>query len=100
MNLETFVQKAISMGASDAMVMPSNAISVKDHLARYCLEPRCPTYGLSPSCPPYVSGPDGFRELQQTHKNAIVVRLDAPATTLLSDKSTVIFRLLHESVQS
>jgi len=98
MYLEKLVQKAISMGASDAMSIPSNDISVEDHLARYCLEPRCPTYGLSPSCPPYVSGPDGFREIRQTHKHAIVVRLDAPATVLFSDKNTVIFRLLHEIV--
>lgn len=84
------------MGASNAMAIPSNDISVEDHLARYCLE--CPTYGLSPSCPPYVSGPDGFRELQQTHQHAIVIRLDAPATALFSDKSTVIFRWLHEIV--
>jgi predicted metal-binding protein len=96
MDLETFAQKAISMGASDAMVISSNEISVADQLARYCRE--CPTYGLSPSCPPYVSGPDGFRELKQTHKHVIVVRLDTPATTLLSDKSVAIFRLLHEIV--
>jgi predicted metal-binding protein len=95
---EKLVQKAISMGASDAMSIPSNDISIEDHLARYCLEPRCPTYGLSPSCPPYISGPDGFRELQRTHKHAIVVRLNAPATMLFSDKSTVIFRLLHKTV--
>ena len=96
MDLETFAQKAISMGASDAIVIPSNEISVADQLARYCRE--CPTYGLSPSCPPYVSGPDGFRELKQTHKHAIVVRLDTPASTLFSDKSAAIFRLLHEIV--
>jgi predicted metal-binding protein len=97
-HLEELAQLAISMGASDARAIDSSDILVKESLAKKCVEPRCSNYGLSPSCPPHVSGPEGFRKLQETHEHAIVVRLVVPAAALLSHESRDLGRLLHELV--
>jgi predicted metal-binding protein len=97
-HLEELVQMATSMGASDAQAIASSDILVKESLAEKCVDPRCSNYGLSPSCPPHVSGPEGFRKLQETHQHAIVVRLVVPAAALLSHERKDFGRLLHELV--
>jgi predicted metal-binding protein len=99
--MEKLIRSAISRGASDARLIPSSAISAREELANYCLEPiKCENYGLAPSCPPYVSGPAGFRKLQETHGHAIAVKIDIPAEELLSDKRRQVMRTLHEVVAS
>jgi predicted metal-binding protein len=97
-HLEELVRLALSMGASDAKAIDSSDILVKESLANKCVEPRCESYGLSPSCPPHVSGPSGFRDLQETHEHAIVVRIVVPAAALLSHERRDFGRLLHELV--
>jgi predicted metal-binding protein len=99
-HLEQLVQMAISMGASDAKAIASSDISVQDHLAKMCVEPRCANYGLSPSCPPHVAGPSGFRQLQERLQHAIVVRLVVPSSVLLSSDGLEWGRFLHELVAS
>ena len=86
-------------GASDARLISSNVISVREELAGYCLEPhRCPNYGLAPSCPPHVSGPVGFRELQKDRPHAIAVKIDVPTKVLMSEERRDIYRRLHEVI--
>jgi predicted metal-binding protein len=97
-HLEKLVELALSTGASDARAIPSGEISVQDHLANLCVEPRCASYGLSPSCPPHVSGPSGFRDLQQRLKHAIVVRIIVPSSVLLSSEGWELGRFLYELV--
>lgn len=96
--LENLVQIALSMGASEAESIASSDILVEDKLAMLCEVPRCPNYGLSSSCPPNVSGPSGFRALQKSLKDAVVIRLVVPSATLLSSERNEVARLLHELV--
>ncbi|MBN1315877.1 MAG: DUF2284 domain-containing protein [Anaerolineales bacterium] len=96
--LEKLVQLALSLGASDARIITSNAIKVKDSLASLCIKPRCSNYGLSASCPPHVSGPAGFRKLQQTLPHALAVRIVVPSSMLLSSESKELARYLYELV--
>ena len=97
--LEKLACGAISKGASDARLISSCDITVRDELAHYCLEPhRCPNYGLAPSCPPHVSGPAGFRELLKNHPQAITVKIDVVTEVLMSNERRVIYRRLHEVV--
>ncbi len=98
LNFEKLVHLAVSMGASNARVISSREISVEDELAKLCKEPRCGYYGLSPSCPPHVSGPSGFRRLQETIKYALVVRIIFPSCVLHSDERREVLKLLHEIV--
>jgi len=97
-HLEKLMQKALSIGASDAKAIRSDDILVEEKLAKLCIEPRCSNYGLSSSCPPYVSGPSGFRKLKDKLKNAIVVRVIVPSDVLLSNESRELWRFLHELV--
>ena len=99
-HLDKLIQKAISLGASEAAIIDSQNISVEDKLANYCIEPKCVYYGLSPSCPPHVSGPAEFRTLKKTHTNAVVVKVIVPSAALFSDERRDIMRLLHEIVAS
>jgi len=90
---------SISKGASESRLISSDAISVRDELAQYCLEPhKCPNYGLAPSCPPHVSGPAGFRELQKDYQHAIAVKFDVPTAMLLTDERKDDYRRLQEVV--
>jgi len=95
---EDLVRLSISMGASDARRIASGDIVVEDRLAKFCQEPQCENYGLSPSCPPHVSGPSELRKLQNTLKDAIVIRIVVPATSLFSDEKREIMRFLHDVV--
>ena len=73
-DLDQLIHLAISLGASEAHILYSDEIVVKDQLARKCIEPQCENYGLSYSCPPNVEGPESFRELIKTHPQALVIR--------------------------
>ena len=96
--LDTLLRLACTMGASDARAIASDQIGVQERLAEYCLNPGCENYGLSMSCPPHVSGPSGFRRIQQNLQEAIAVRIAVPSAVLFSDERWEIFRLLHEIV--
>lgn len=96
--LESLAELAVALGASQAKALGSDQIVVEDRLAGFCVEPRCPTYGLSASCPPHVSGPAGFRQMQQSHPYAVVVKLDVPASVLFGNDRPLVMRVMHEIV--
>lgn len=98
--LDTLIQKAISLGATEAALIDPKNILVEDSLAKRCVDPKCIYYGLSPSCPPHVAGPSAFRKLQKTYPHAIVIRIIVPSSALYSDQSKEIMRLLHEVVSN
>ena len=93
---DELTQVARQRGASEATVIAAADIVVEQRLADLCVEPRCPNYGLATSCPPHVSGPAGFRELQQRYEHAVVFKLDLDTEILLSDEVQDYMRLLHE----
>ena len=90
------VERALRLGASNAVVICSTDISVEDGLASLCQEPPCENYGRSAGCPPHVSGPDGFRKLIRELKQAVVFKIDVPTEVLFSSERRDLFRLLHE----
>lgn len=97
-HLNSFIQKAISLGASEAAIIASKDILVEDNLANRCVDPKCIYFGLSPTSPPHVGGPEEFRQHQKTHPHAIVVRIIVPSAALFSIEGKDIMRLLHEVV--
>lgn len=85
-----------TQGATDASIIPSREIVLKDELAALCVEPRCPNYGLAASCPPHVAGPAGFQELVARHPWALVFKIDVPSKLLLSPEVVELMCLVHD----
>lgn len=90
--------QALTMGADRAKIVPSASVQVKPELAALCHPDSCSEYGLAPTCPPHVSGPEGFRLLQDHCQEALILRIEVPEQSLMSDKRTDIFRNLQELV--
>lgn len=95
----SLIQTAISLGASEAVIIPSSMIVVDDDLAKLCNgNPACPNYGLSPSCPPHVQGPSAFRQWQNSSSFCVVIRMDFPPVGVMTPERRDLGRLLHEIV--
>jgi len=90
------VAQAFAAGASRACLIPADRIRTNPELADLCTPDSCSEYGLAPTCPPYVSGPAGFRQLQQRCDQALVIRLDVPEEALRTERRTLVFRKLQE----
>ena len=95
---DLLIKSAKSLGATDACLISSTDIVIKDELARICKDPGCPNYGQSYSCPPFVKGPEHFRELTKDLPLALVVRIIVPAASLLNWERVDVGRVLHEMV--
>ncbi len=100
MALTELMTRAIRAGATDAAVVDTADIVVEDDLAELCLPPKCPNYGTSAGCPPHVGGPAGMRRRMEAIASgrAIVIKIEIPSSTLLSDNDVrcEIFALLSE----
>ncbi len=98
-SLYDLIQTAMQLGASDAAVILSAEIIVKNELANLCNgDPPCENYSLSVSCPPHVSGPAGFQELKKQSQYSVVIRLDVPSSAIFSSERREIMQLLHQIV--
>ncbi|MEE4354712.1 MAG: DUF2284 domain-containing protein [Desulfatiglans sp.] len=95
-SLRELVRLSCRLGATDAAVLSTDAITIEDRLANLCREPRCENYGLSAKCPPNVSGPSGFRKILKDYEHAIAFKIDLPSEILLSSQRREVFTLLHE----
>ncbi|MEW6615710.1 MAG: DUF2284 domain-containing protein [Thermodesulfobacteriota bacterium] len=95
--VDKLIQHAINLGVSDAKIVSVEAISVEDHLAKMCEEPRCDGYGQTINCPPHVMKPDRFREYIGQYKLALVFKLDVPTEILLTDDRLDVARIIHET---
>ena len=96
---ESLIQRAIGLGAGEAVVIPSSLIVVDDYLASLCNgNPACPNYGLSPSCPPHVPGPSAFRQWQNLSEWCVVIRMDFPPVGMMTPERRDLGRLLHDIV--
>jgi predicted metal-binding protein len=96
-DLQTLIGTALENGATDAIAMETAHISVEDHLADRCREPRCGFYGQSRSCPPHVKGPSAMRGDLSEFTHAIFFRIEVPSESLFAGGQREIFQLLHET---
>lgn len=94
--LQSLVQTALDMGATQALIIPAESVVVDSGLADMCHNPKCINYGLSKSCPPHVAGPQAFKEQLREFTYAIVFKIDIPSEILYSTQNLELFQLLHE----
>lgn len=94
--LNLLILKTKMMGATEAAVIDSKKIIVRDDLAGMCNgEIRCPNFGRAGSCPPHVKGPDQFREWQKQSRYAIAIKIELPVSVMFSDGRNEVMVLLH-----
>ena len=93
--LDELVDLAVSLGASAARVLPTDAVKAEDYLAALCQETHCPNYGLSPTCPPNVEGPAWLREYLRGVDQVLVLKMELPSDVMYSEQRREIGKLLH-----
>lgn len=94
--IDSLLKFAAHIGATKVKRLSPESVCVEESLAAFCREPKCPHYGQSMSCPPYVSGPEGFRNILQSCKHAIVLRIEIQPSSLHGEDRPAVMRLLHE----
>jgi len=95
-NIADLLDHARRLGASEAVLLATEELEVKEELAARCREPRCENYGLSPGCPPHSIGPLGFRRLLQEYARVLFFHIEVPAKVLYSSDNRELFQFLHE----
>ncbi len=95
--LESLLQTALQMGATDSRIIPAQSIVVDPKMAEICYNPKCINYGLSKSCPPHVAGPGAFQENLENFTRALVFKIEVPSEIMYSTQNLELFQLLHET---
>lgn len=95
---DKITEQALFSGAAATALIAATDIRVDEKFAQMCREPGCENFSLSMSCPPHVGGPEQFRKWQQIFDHAIIIKIDVPMVSLLSQERQEIMRLLHNIV--
>jgi len=95
-SMEQLQEFALHIGATRVKLLPTDKVCIEDRLASFCLDPKCPHWGQSMSCPPHISGPDGLREILQSCKYVLVLRIEIQSESLHGADRPEVMRLLHE----
>lgn len=75
-DLESYRSLALELGASDAVVIPANRITVDERVRLKCTIPRCPRAGETPNCPPYTPDLQLVRQAVNRYSWAILLKCD------------------------
>ena len=94
---DALITLARSLGASAAVVLPTEVLVVEERFAAMCGSPhRCPSYGLAPGCPPHAPSPAAFRAQLKTYRSMLVFKIDAPVAELIGPERLAIAHMIHE----
>ncbi len=80
--LKLLCQKALELGASEAVVMPVSDIVVDERTRLKCLVPLCSFYDVNLMCPPNVMPISEFRKILKRYQGAILIKTDNALTSL------------------
>jgi len=78
-DLEKYRQRALEMGATDAVVIGTAQIVIDDRVLAKCTYPKCIFYGTSANCPPHAMDIDRVRRVVDNFKHAIFLKLEVPS---------------------
>jgi predicted metal-binding protein len=88
-DLESYRQKALDMGASNASIVRAEQIPVDERVPMKCRIPRCFGYGAGAQCPPNTMKPAELRELLSKYEWAVFFIKDVPAEVIIRDKASI-----------
>ncbi len=72
-DLETFRQKALELGATQAAIITTDKVIIDERVRAKCMNPKCPTYGACGNCPPYAPELDFIRKVNNRYQYAIFI---------------------------
>jgi predicted metal-binding protein len=67
-------EKALELGAADAVIIPASHVVVQERVWLKCIVPRCGGAGLSAYCPPNTPEPDFMRKAFSQYQWAVVFK--------------------------
>ncbi|UCB43540.1 MAG: DUF2284 domain-containing protein [Dehalococcoidales bacterium] len=78
-DLERYRQKALELGASDAVVIPAQWVEVDERVRLKCAIPPCPNYRRCGNCPPHTPEPEFMRQALSRYSWVILFKTNVPA---------------------
>lgn len=88
-NLARYVEKALELGASRAMIVQAAEIPVDERVTLKCQIPRCFGYGAGANCPPNTLKPSELREILKKYRKAVFFTKDIPSEVIVRKKETI-----------
>ena len=74
--LERYREEAMSFGASDAKIIPTQELAFDRRVSLKCYVPLCMEYGACLYCPPHAPDPTKIQESLKEYAYGILVRID------------------------
>jgi predicted metal-binding protein len=87
--LERYREKALELGASNALIVKAEDIPVDDRITLKCRIPRCFGYGAGAHCPPHAMKPSELRDILKQYRWAVFFIKDVPPEVIVRDKATI-----------
>ena len=88
-HLERYRQKALKLGADQAVIVRAQEIPVDERVTLKCQIPRCFGYGAGAHCPPHTLKPAELKERLQRYRWAVFFIKDVPSEVIVRDKATI-----------
>lgn len=87
--LEKYREKAIDLGATNAVIINTEDIPVDERITLKCQIPRCFGYGTGAHCPPNTLKPSELREILKKYNRAVFFIKDVQPEVIVRDKATI-----------
>ncbi len=84
-DLENYKQKALQLGASQAVIIPAQRVEIDERVILKCSIPPCGHYNRSAYCPPYTPEPEFMRKALSRFNWAILFKHDVVPVEDFSD---------------
>jgi len=94
------IRKAISLGASEALLISTDILSIQDEIIEMCRAPKCEGFGQCANCPPHVMGPAEARKWIKNFSEALLVKQDLPPSDLFGPNEMERFQRMFTLVTS
>jgi predicted metal-binding protein len=88
-DMEKYRQKALELGASNAVIVGADRIPVDERVTMKCRIPRCFGYGVGAHCPPNAMKPAELREILKSYRWAVFFTMDVPSEVIVRNKATI-----------
>ncbi len=78
LDLASFHQKALELGADEAEIIPASWVEVDERVRLKCAVPPCPNYRRCANCPPSLFDLDTIRKAFNRYSKAIIFKNNVP----------------------